>query len=73
MHGATDGFVHPLDARKLISILKTAGVDVTGHLVDNPRWSHADFVMGIDAGKYVYDHTLRYLDLHAWNGIEGVW
>ena len=70
MYGSTDGMVHPLDAQKLISTLRTSGADVSGHFVRNPIWSHADFLVGINAGHYVYDHTIRYLDLHAWDDKE---
>ena len=70
IHGATDGMVHPLDARKLISILRTNGVDVTAHFVSNPAWSHSDYLIGQNAGYYVYDPTLRYLDLYAWDNGE---
>lgn len=66
-YGATDTVIVPTDVKMLISILQRNGNDVSPHLVNSPKWSHADFLMGLNAGQVLNDPSLKYLDLYAWN------
>ena len=67
MYGATDWFVGPVDARRLIRTLENIGLDVRDYLVPSKTWNHIDFFMGQDAGKLVYEEVIDYLDLYSWD------
>lgn len=67
IYGNTDSMVTVKDTRKLISVLRRAGVSVIDHKVPKKKWAHHDFISGTGAGKLVYDPTIRYLDMFAWD------
>ncbi|KAH9396903.1 hypothetical protein TYRP_003203 [Tyrophagus putrescentiae] len=67
MYGASDAVVVPRDIQQLLGELRAAGVDVTPHLVPSSTWSHWDFMLGLNAGLYVHDDTLHYLDMYSVN------
>ncbi|KAJ6223183.1 hypothetical protein RDWZM_001728 [Blomia tropicalis] len=64
IHGRSDTIVEPMDILELETIFRHHRFDVTRHLVQNPTWSHGDFVVGIGAGRLLNDPTLKYLDLY---------
>lgn len=67
IYGASDAIVVPADVHQLIRVLRTVGLHVTEHLVSSSTWSHLDFVLGIDTGRLVNDHTLSYFDMYTVN------
>lgn len=72
MYGPSDAVVVPRDVQQLIGELKGAGLDVTTHKVASKKWSHWDFMLGLNSGLYVNDDTLRYLDMYTVNDHRAV-
>ena len=66
MYGPSDSVIVSSDVHRLITTLRKFGNQVIEYRVPTKIWSHADFLIGIDAGRLVYDETLRMLDLYAW-------
>lgn len=68
IYGATDWFIDKTNAQKLIRMLRNLGHYVQGAMISN--WNHVDFLMGYQTGKLVFDRTVKFLDLYAWDDID---
>lgn len=64
--GATDYLVSPEDVQHLIQIIKPVLKDnLIEYKVPSEQFNHLDFVIGVDAGKLLYDQTIGWLDQWA--------
>lgn len=50
------------DQERLIRIFTKNNVRLIDYVVPDPKWTHVDFVFGIDAGSLVYEKVIEVLD-----------
>lgn len=64
--GSTDYLVDPVDVQHLLSILKPVlKENLIEYHVPSEQFNHLDFVIGVDAGKLLYDQTINWLDQYT--------
>lgn len=64
--GSTDYLVAPEDVHHLVQIVKPVLNDnLIEYKVPSEQFNHLDFVIGVDAGKLLYDQTIAWLDSMA--------
>ena len=63
MYGGNDVLNDPTDAKHLVAELQSYGVNIVGEQIDG--FSHIDFMIGMGAGKKVFERTIQILDQYV--------